>query len=109
MQPALRARYTELKSASAEFGRGVEALHSELDQLASRRAALEDELAVSAVKREAVGLYEQLAAAESARDRLAVEAAERGTPQQERERLLAQVGSWKALGLRWPDSFTLVQ
>ena len=36
------------------------------------KAALEDEMAVSAVKREAVGLYEQLAAAEARKEELQV-------------------------------------
>ena len=56
-----------------------------------RKAALEDELSVSAVKREAVSLYEQLQEAEKKRDALLEEAKERGTPAQEREKLLYQV------------------
>ena len=56
-----------------------------------RKAALEDELSVSAVKREAVSLYEQLQEAEKKRDALLEEAKERGTPAQEREKLLNQV------------------
>ena len=43
---------------------------SALDVLSRRRAALDDELAVSAVKREAVGLYEQVGAAEARRGEL---------------------------------------
>ena len=56
-----------------------------------RKAALEAELSVSAVKREAVSLYEQLQEAEKKRDALLEEAKERGTPAQEREKLLNQV------------------
>ena len=92
MNPELRDRFVQLKSANVEYTRAMEEMNQELDVLASRKAALEDEMAVSAVKREAVGLYEQLAAAEARKEELQAEARERGTPQQERERLLAQVG-----------------
>ena len=69
----------------------LERMNQELDGLNSRKAALEDELAMSAVKREAVGLYEQLREAEDKRDQLLEEERQRGTPAQERERLLQQV------------------
>ena len=91
MKPELRDRFMQLKSANVEYARAMEEMNQELDVLASRKAVLEDEMAVSAVKREAVGLYEQLAAAEARKEELQAEARERGTPQQERERLLAQV------------------
>ena len=52
---------------------------------------LEDELSVSAMKREAVRIYEQLAEATAKRDELQAEERQRGTPQQEREHLLQQV------------------
>ncbi len=66
-------------------------MNQELDSLTTRRAALEDELAMSALKREAVGLYAQLREAEDKRDQMAEEERQRGTPAQERERLLQQV------------------
>ena len=77
----------QLKSANVEYTRAMEEMNQELDVLASRKveyfkwpwlthsysqAALEDEMAVSAVKREAVGLYEQLAAAEARKEELQV-------------------------------------
>ncbi len=52
----------------------------------------EDELSVSAMKREAVRIYEQLADTTAKRDELLAEERQRGTPQQEREHLLQQVG-----------------
>ena len=48
-------------------------------------------MAVSAVKREAVQLYEQLSQLEIKRDKLLDEEKKKGTPQQEREGLLQQV------------------
>ncbi len=52
----------------------------------------EDELSVSAMKREAVRIYEQLADTTAKRDELLAEERQRGTPQQEREHLLQQCG-----------------
>ena len=49
-------------------------MNQELDSYNSRKTRLEDELAVSQVKREAVILHEQLAQAEAKRDKLAEEA-----------------------------------
>ena len=57
----------------------------------NRPYVLEDELSVSAMKREAVRIYEQLAEAQAKRDELMTEEKMRGTPQQEREQLLLQV------------------
>ena len=72
----------ELKSANTEYSVQLEQLTQQLDVLTSRKQQLEDEMAVSAVKREAAQLYEQLAEAESKRDKLAEEARQRGTPAQ---------------------------
>ena len=55
-------------------------MNQELDSYNSRKTRLEDELAVSQVKREAVILHEQLAEAEAKRDKLAEEERRRGTP-----------------------------
>jgi len=91
MQPELREKFMQLKSANAQYSTALEQMNQELDLYTSKKVSLEDELAVSAIKREAVVLYEQLAEAESKRDKLLEEAKQRGTPAQERERLLAQV------------------
>ena len=108
MQPQLRDRFMQLKGDNATYRYcweimivhfvhyiitrvRLEAMNQELDSYNSRKTSLEDELAVSQVKREAVVLYEQLAEAEAKRDKLLEEARQRGTPAQERERLLAQV------------------
>ena len=95
----------ELKSANTEYSVQLEQLTQQLDVLTSRKQQLEDEMALSAVKREAAQLYEQvlyctvlyylyctvlyytvlyeqLAEAESKRDKLAEEARQRGTPAQ---------------------------
>ncbi len=91
MQPELRERYLQLKNQNLQYQGDLERMNQELDAMNTRRAALEDELAMSALKREAVGLYAQLREAEDKRDQMAEEERQRGTPAQERERLLQQV------------------
>ena len=81
----------QLKSANAQYSAALEQMNQELDLYNSKKNSLEDELSVSALKREAVVLYEQLAEAENKRDKLLEEEKQRGTPAQERERLLAAV------------------
>ena len=74
MQPDLREKFMQLKSANAQYSTALEQMNQELDLYTSKKVSLEDELAVSAIKREAVVLYEQLAEAESKRDKLLEEA-----------------------------------
>jgi len=93
MQPKLRSRYLELKNQNMDFQVALEKMNQELDSLNSRKAMLEDEVAMSALKREALTLYENLRDLEQKRDELVDEEKNRGTPAQERERLLAQVSS----------------
>lgn len=91
MNPEIRDKYLELKDANTAYQVEIERMNQELDALNTQRAAFEDELAMSALKREAVVLYEQLREAEEKRDQLLEEENQRGTPAQERERLLQQV------------------
>ena len=91
MQPELREKYVTLKNTNMQYQQDLERMNQEVDSLNSKKAALEDELAMSHVKKEAVGLYEQLREAEEKRDQLVEEERQRGTPAQERERLLQQV------------------
>lgn len=91
MKPDLREKYITLKNQNLQYQSDLESMNQELDALNSKKAAFEDELAMSAVKREAVQLYDQLREVEKKRDELILEEQERGTPAQERERLLNQV------------------
>ncbi len=91
MKPKLRDRYIELKNQNGEYQVALEQMNQELDSLNARKAMLDDEVAVSQMKKEAVGLYENLRDLEQRRDELVDEVSNRGTPAEERERLLAQV------------------
>ena len=57
-------------------------IQSLLYQYNSHHFRYEDELAMSAIKREAVTLYEQLRVVEMKRNELLIEEQERGTPGQ---------------------------
>ena len=91
MKPKLRDRYVELKNQNTDYQIALEKMNQELDTLNSRKIMLEDEVAISALKREALTLYENLRDLELKRDELVDESSNRGTPAEERERLLAQV------------------
>ena len=91
MKPKLRDRYIVLKNQNTDYQVALEKMNQELDTLNSRKAMLEDEVAISALKREALTLFENLRDLEQRRDELIDEENNRGTPAQERERLLAQV------------------
>ncbi|XP_067136914.1 intraflagellar transport protein 74 homolog [Centruroides vittatus] len=91
MKPDLRKKYSDLKKTNQELQTQLEQLQQKSDALNTRRLALEEELALSQVKQEAVSLYERLRELEERRDNLLEEERLKGTPAQERERLLQQV------------------
>jgi nicotinic acid phosphoribosyltransferase len=70
MRPELRDRLVELRQMNEAYQADMERMSQEVDALGTRKAALEDELAVSAVKKEALALTEQLRLAEEKRDAL---------------------------------------
>ncbi|XP_042865475.1 intraflagellar transport protein 74 homolog isoform X3 [Penaeus japonicus] len=91
MQPNLRQKYFELRQTNTTLLQHLDQMQLELDALDNRKAALEDELALSKVKQEAVGLYEKLQDLEEKKAEIINENQKRGTPKEERERLLLQV------------------
>ncbi|KAK7485298.1 hypothetical protein BaRGS_00023397, partial [Batillaria attramentaria] len=91
MEPEMRQRYMKLKDLNEHLLRQLENGQQELDQLNSRIDSLQEELSQSQVKQEAVRLYDQLHELELKRNSLQEEARERGSPAEERERLLKQV------------------
>ncbi|XP_067677226.1 intraflagellar transport protein 74 homolog [Haliotis asinina] len=91
MEPEMRQRYFRMKDMNEHLLKQLENGQQELDQLNSKIEGLQDELSMSQVKQEAVRLYEQLHELEARRDQLVEEAKSRGTPAEEREKLLKQV------------------
>lgn len=91
MQPELRNKYLDLRNVNTNLLQHLDQMQRELDALDNRKGALEDELSMSKVKQEAVGLYEKLQELEEKRAEIINENQKRGTPKEERERLLLQV------------------
>ncbi|KAK2194084.1 hypothetical protein NP493_2g01002 [Ridgeia piscesae] len=91
MDSDMRQKYLQLKDTNEHLLRQLENGQQQMDQLNVKKEMLEEELSVSPVKQEAVRLYEQLHELEEKRDQLLEETQSRGTPQQEREKLLKQV------------------
>ncbi|XP_066960218.1 intraflagellar transport protein 74 homolog isoform X1 [Macrobrachium rosenbergii] len=91
MQPALRNKYLDLRNLNGSLLQHLDQMQHELDAFENRKAGLEDELTTSKVKQDAVVLYEKLQELEEKRDEIINENQKRGTPKEERERLLLQV------------------
>lgn len=86
-----RQKYAELKRQSDSLNSNLEKLQEEMASIVTKRKQLEEEVSLSQVKLEAVALYTKLREAQEKRDALLEEEATKGTPAQERERLLKQV------------------
>ncbi|XP_068222988.1 intraflagellar transport protein 74 homolog isoform X1 [Palaemon carinicauda] len=91
MQPALQNKYLDFRNLNSSLLQHLDQMQHELDALENRKAGLEDELTTSKVKQDAVVLYEKLQELEEKRDEIVNENQKRGTPKEERERLLLQV------------------
>lgn len=91
MKPDQRQKYVDLKRQSEGLSAELEKLQEELAGVNLKRKQLEDEVSLSQIKLEAVSLYTKLREATEKKDALLEEEATKGTPAQERERLLKQV------------------
>ncbi|XP_029842807.2 intraflagellar transport protein 74 homolog [Ixodes scapularis] len=91
MKPELRQRYAEQKDANQLLLIQLDKLQQKLNTLQSQRNSLEEDISLSQIKQEAVKLYERLRELGEKKAVLQEEQRLRGTPAQERERLLVQV------------------
>ncbi|XP_033108162.1 intraflagellar transport protein 74 homolog isoform X2 [Anneissia japonica] len=91
MDPAMKQKYLHLKKNSETLLQDLESKQQELDMISMKKENLEDELSQSQVKQEAVRLYEQLHELEAKKTQLIQEEQSKGSPAEERERLLKQV------------------
>nr|XP_023400979.1 intraflagellar transport protein 74 homolog isoform X1 [Loxodonta africana] len=92
MSPEKQVKYTEMKTANEKLLQELDTLQQQLDSLNMKKESLETEIAHSQVKQEAVLLHEKLYELESHRDQMIAEDKSMGSPMEERERLLKQVG-----------------
>lgn len=93
MPPDQRAKYAKLKNVNNSLQAELEQKQQDLDALTTRIQNLEDEVSSSPVKQEAVTLYEKLNELGEKKQSLLdeMEKENKGTPAEERERLLKQV------------------
>ncbi|XP_074611284.1 intraflagellar transport protein 74 homolog isoform X2 [Acropora palmata] len=93
MPPDQKAKYAKLKTINNSLKSDLEQKQQELDTLTTRIQNLEEEVSSSTVKQEAVTLYEKLNELEEKKQSLIdeMEKENKGTPAEERERLLKQV------------------
>ncbi|XP_073259042.1 intraflagellar transport protein 74 homolog [Porites lutea] len=93
MPPDQRAKYAKLKNVNNSLQLDLERKQQELDALTTRIQNLEDEVSSSHIKQEAVTLYEKLNELGEKKQSLVdeMEKENKGTPAEERERLLKQV------------------
>ncbi|XP_015752644.1 PREDICTED: intraflagellar transport protein 74 homolog [Acropora digitifera] len=93
MPPDQKAKYAKLKTINNSLKSDLEQKQQELDALTTRIQNLEEEVSSSSVKQEAVTLYEKLNELEEKKQSLIdeMEKENKGTPAEERERLLKQV------------------
>uniref|UniRef100_A0A8C9N709 Intraflagellar transport 74 n=1 Tax=Serinus canaria TaxID=9135 RepID=A0A8C9N709_SERCA len=85
-----QAKYLEIKAANEKLSQELVVQQQELDALNVKEESLRAEIAHSAVKQEAVQLYEKLHELKEHRDRMIAEDKNMESPQEERERLLKQ-------------------
>ncbi|XP_041475189.1 intraflagellar transport protein 74 homolog [Lytechinus variegatus] len=91
MKPQMRSKYQNLKVKNETLLRQLEERQQKIDSLSTKKDSLEEELQHSQVKQEAVRLYEQLHELVDKKNQLIAEEQSRGTPAEEREKLLKQV------------------
>ncbi|KAK7793053.1 hypothetical protein R5R35_004479 [Gryllus longicercus] len=91
MSPLHRERYSELQITNEQLQQQMETLQQQLDSINARKNALEDQLAVSQTKQEAVRLHHKLQEAEAKKQTLLQEEKNHLTPVQEREQLFQRV------------------
>ena len=86
-----REKYDKLNNEKSDLDIEIGKMQREIDFLSTEKSNLEEQIALSQVKQEAVKLRVKLMEVESKRDRMHEEQRNKLTPEEERERLLAKV------------------
>lgn len=89
MDPAIQKKFFDLKEVSTQLEKELEQRQTELEAVSAKMKTLEEEVASSEIKQEAVQLHKQLAEALKTRDQWREK--DKETPQEEKARLLQQV------------------
>lgn len=91
MNDEQRAKYEELKAQKTKFQSAIDAMRYEIDELSAEKSTMEEQIALSQAKQEAVKLLVKISEVEEKRDRLREEEKNRLSPEEERQQLLAKV------------------
>ncbi|XP_011347906.1 intraflagellar transport protein 74 homolog [Ooceraea biroi] len=91
MDPHTKEKYDELFRQKTELQEQAQQMQRELDQLSKEQAHLEEQIALSQLKQEAVKLQVRIIEAEEKRDRLREEERKRLSPEDEKEQLLQRI------------------
>ncbi|EFN80669.1 intraflagellar transport protein 74 homolog [Harpegnathos saltator] len=91
MDPQTKEKYDDLSRQKTDLQEQAQQMQRELDQLSKEQAHLEEQIALSQVKQEAVKLQVRIIEAEEKRDRLREEERRRLSPEDEKEQLLQRI------------------
>lgn len=91
MDPHTKEKYDQLFRQKTELQEQAQQMQRELDQLSKEQAHLEEQIALSQLKQEAVKLQVRIIEAEEKRDRLREEERKRLSPEDEKEQLLQKI------------------
>jgi len=91
MDPHTKDKYDQLSQQKTELQEQAQQMQRELDQLSKEQSHLEEQIALSQLKQEAVKLQVRIIEAEEKRDRLREEESRRLSPEDEKEQLLQRI------------------
>lgn len=91
MDPHAREKYDDLLRQKTELQEQAQQMQRELDQLSKEQVQLEEQIALSQLKQEAVKLQVRIIEAENKRDKLREEEGKRLSPEDEKEQLLQKI------------------
>ncbi|EFN61788.1 Intraflagellar transport protein 74-like protein [Camponotus floridanus] len=91
MDPHTREKYDDLLRQKTELQEQAQQMQRDLDQLSKEQMQLEEQIALSQLKQEAVKLQVRIIEAEEKRDKLREEEGKRLSPEDEKEQLLQKI------------------
>ncbi|KAI4497754.1 hypothetical protein M0802_007080 [Mischocyttarus mexicanus] len=91
MDPMMREKYDELRKEKLQVEKSIGEMQQELDELSKEHNNLEEQIALSPLKQEAVKLHIKMMDAEEKRDKLREEERNRLSPEKEKEQLLLKI------------------
>ncbi|XP_043490326.1 intraflagellar transport protein 74 homolog [Polistes fuscatus] len=91
MDPIMREKYDELRKEKLQVEKSINEMQQEFDELSKEHSNLEEQIALSPLKQEAVKLHIKIMDAEDKRDKLREEERNRLSPDKEKEQLLLKI------------------